>query len=1854
MFTNKSISELPQEKQEKLLKLIEERGADYGVYPLSAEQERMWFLYQLDINNPYYNGMTALELEGNIEEDYLRRALEMVVERQNILKTIYITINGKSYQVVNDEFDLPYDHYDLSGELNQEKQIHDIILRENVTPFDLTEEIPIKAVFIRTSQKKGTLYLKMHHICSDGWSYGILVREFKDAYESLCKNKEEELPELTYSYADYGIWQKQFLESDRYQKQARYWRERLRGCKEEIHFCFEREEKEKQNKGAAIEADIQQRETEGLIQLSKEHHTSVFTVALALYFWNLWNYSGQNTINVGTPVANRQNEAFQDVIGYFANTLVLRADISKDMTFGELVDQLKENTIDAMANQDIPFDKLVEELKIERKTDMTPLFQIMFSLRNKTLVNGDMMEEQKLADATMSFHTIGAEYVDYIQFKMILTLTQYDNRIQVSLGYNKDVYEKEYMEWFIHDYLQLIKLVVEQRELPLSVLPKRGIVLPKEQKVSFIPSEQVVKAENQKDPEQVIYWQGGKLFLRTVSGQEALPGVEGEILVKPDGVQEWFLSGDKGYIDCHGCLIVTRRKYDAYQIKQSWYTVEDYQRRILKNINIRQCVITTHRSNDKIQFMIYYTGEKEVALQVFYDQLTEDEKENIEVRSLMLNYIPLSEDGSYDTVRLDHEIYEAIKDVKEEDLEQVLTDIYIKNNEKEKENYIDLNALYQVESLTEEENTKVSSDISHLYGGTLEELPYRTLGDLLKTQAEKYGDKHIRFIQYNEPETSITYRQLYEEARKVAKGLYERGIRKGDKVIMLTKRLDLYVKSLWGLMYMGAVPVPLGPVKLVNHVADAAIDKFLKVYDKLAHPVVITSGEEIADVEEVAREFQLDMSRLWKMEELSAEEMFIPDYEINEKDTTIILFTSGSTGMPKGVELCHRNILKRSQATTIYNKQNDKDISLNWMPLDHVGGVVMFHIRDVFGGIEQIQVETAEIVKSPLLWMEYVNQYRATLTWAPNFAYGLVVQKRDEIKQYDWDLSCLRFILNGGELIQEKASLEFLKVLHAKGLNQNAMYPSWGMSETSSGVLFSQYFGKRNWNGYVEVGEPIPGDEFRIVDEQNHAVPQGVVGSLQIRGETVTKGYYDASDTNRESFSEDGWFITGDLAIMNQNQITLTGRNNDLVIINGVNYTCTELEQAGLDGAPYLDVVVALGVTEKINTGEKLAVFYVNNSEESEKNVQKGLRQGIFGKFGLRTDYIIRLTDEEVPRGALEKVQRKKIKQRFQDGIYDDRLERRTETFENWFYQEQWSAKAFEMFKKDTDETYLILCDKTGMAEETGKRLKDLGKKCYYVYPGTKNSMKENKLTIDMEREDSYEWLFAHLMECHIEPEVLVHAWSYTSGKEAGFDTTQQLGIFSIQEVIAFTEARKQACKVIVVSNKAYSAGNPEQREASKATLSGFLRSAQLEIAYTNISYIDFDTVEPKQHGSKLVYECLQEHTEEFIRYQQDKRCSMQVIAVQMSNTDLVKPAIKAEGLYVLTGGLGGIGIHLAKYLIKQYHAELLLLGRSSLEENPDKRHEFEKLKEQGKVYYQAVDITQAEALEKAITEVEQETGKQAEAIFHLAGNMDLGEHYNNMTQHLIGKEPKEQYQQMFQAKGKGTDAIYSLLKSHSTMSVINFSSCNSIFGGNSFSAYSAANSYLDAMTDKMQAVTTGSCININWSMWEHTGMSESIDENMSSISESMGYKMITPECGIPSLECILQRRLSHVIVGISGTNRNMNQKYGSGFYMQLVSAEKEVSEELTELEEKVKKVWASILGHSKFRKTDKFFEVGGNSIMSIQLAAAMNKVSSVKIEVVDLFKYTTVEQLAEYIAESEQEMYKESENEENLTGMTF
>ena len=223
-----------------------------------------------------------------------------------------------------------------------------------------------------------------------------------------------------------------------------------------------------------------------------------------------------------------------------------------------------------------------------------------------------------------------------------------------------------------------------------------------------------------------------------------------------------------------------------------------------------------------------------------------------------------------------------------------------------------------------------------------------------------------------------------------------------------------------------------------------------------------------------------------------------------------------------------------------------------------------FHLRVVFLGAREVQVPTEKVLEDPLRWLDWIDRYRATVTWAPNFAYALLAEREVEIRARQWDLSCLRCAINGGEAIVARSARRAVELLSLHGLPAGAMRPTWGMSETASGAAYGRLTLTECTGDepFVEVGRPIPGIAFRVVDEEQRLVPEGTIGRLQVRGPVVTAGYHRRPELNREVFTHDGWFRTGDYAMLRGGKLTLTGREADFLVIRGLNYYSHEIDGA--------------------------------------------------------------------------------------------------------------------------------------------------------------------------------------------------------------------------------------------------------------------------------------------------------------------------------------------------------------------------------------------------------------------------------------------------------------------------------------------------------------------------------------------------------------------------------------------------------------------------------------------------------------------------------------------------------------------
>ncbi|MGC3003931.1 AMP-binding protein, partial [Streptomyces sp. G35A] len=553
----------------------------------------------------------------------------------------------------------------------------------------------------------------------------------------------------------------------------------------------------------------------------------------------------------------------------------------------------------------------------------------------------------------------------------------------------------------------------------------------------------------------------------------------------------------------------------------------------------------------------------------------------------------------------------------------------------------------------------------------------RAEGDIVHVHAD--GSEHRR-----------SYASLVPEASRVLAGLRRAGLRPGDQVVLQCDATEDFLAVLWGCILGGFVAVPL-TVPASYDTSSAALTKLEGIWRMLGRPWIVCSAGREAGLRALAARQDWPGLRLTTADALREAPEDHDWHPARPDDLILMLMTSGSTGLPKAVRLTHRNVLTRSAATEQLNGLGAADVSLNWIPLDHVTGVVMFHLRDVYLGCRQIHAPTSWILQDPLRWMDLADRHRVTVTWAPNFAFGLLAEQADRFADRTWDLSPMRLVMNAGEVVVAAAARRFLHTLKPFGLPQDVMHPGWGMSETCSVVTDAVLPGEPDAaeGTFVSCGRPYPGFAMRIVDDAGTVLAEGAAGRLQVRGTSVTGGYHDNPAANAEAFTEDGWFDTGDLAFLRDGELYITGRVKDVIIVNGVNHYSHEIE-ACVEELPHVvrsfTAAVAVRSDPSASTDE-LALFFRLAPAASEGDTAAALRE-IAGKvtreIGVSPAFLIPVEADAVPKTEIGKIQRTKLRKSFEAGDFDDEVRRAqlllgtAATVPDWFLRPVWRrARAY-------------------------------------------------------------------------------------------------------------------------------------------------------------------------------------------------------------------------------------------------------------------------------------------------------------------------------------------------------------------------------------------------------------------------------------------------------------------------------------------------------------------------------------------------------------------------------------------------
>jgi len=430
------------------------------VFPVSFAQQRLWFLEQLDPNSGQYNMATAVQLQGVVQIAALQQSLQYLTERHESLRTTFRTVGDDLMQVVHPQGQVSLRIVE-GATLGAADRWQTWLVEEAQRPFNLAQGPLLRVTLLQRTPREQILLLVMHHIISDGWSLNILVRELATVYAALAAGETPALAELPIQYADFAIWQRDWLEQGERERQLQYWQNQLQGLAPlQLATDFPRPATASGN-GARQTWILSPQLAHGLKQLSQQSRVTLYMTLLAAWQTLLYRYSGQDDFAVGSPVANRNQAETQGLIGCFVNTLVLRSDFRENLTFRQLLDQVRTTVLGAYEHQDLPFETLVETLQPERDLSCNPLFQVWFALNHAPTepltLSGLTWQPIPLARSTT-------------QFDLSLEVVDHDQTLVATVEYRTDLFQAETITRLWHHFQVLIAAILADPDAEIATL----------------------------------------------------------------------------------------------------------------------------------------------------------------------------------------------------------------------------------------------------------------------------------------------------------------------------------------------------------------------------------------------------------------------------------------------------------------------------------------------------------------------------------------------------------------------------------------------------------------------------------------------------------------------------------------------------------------------------------------------------------------------------------------------------------------------------------------------------------------------------------------------------------------------------------------------------------------------------------------------------------------------------------------------------------------------------------------------------------------------------------------------------------------------------------------------------------------------------------------------------------------------------------------------------------------------------------------------------------------------------------------------------------------------------------------
>ena len=1180
----------------------------------------------------------------------------------------------------------------------------------------------------------------------------------------------------------------------------------------------------------------------------------------------------------------------------------------------------------------------------------------------------------------------------------------------------------------------------------------------------------------------------------------------------------------------------------------------------------------------------------------------------------------------------------------------------------------------------------------------------KTFTEAILRTAEKFPNKGITHVRADGTEFLQTYPELLQEARRILTGLRLNGLHPGSRVILQVQPLSAHFAAFWACVLGGITPVNVATAPSYTE-RNAIVNKLHNTSKLLGDCVILASDSLCSPLAGLEKLYPGDSFKVLSIDKLKKNEPATEVHPCDPDDLVFFQLTSGSTGIPKCIQESHRSVIAHIHGSAQFNGYASDDVCLNWLPMDHVVPTLTVNLKDVYLGCQEIQVETNAILSEPLLWLDLIEKYKVTHTWAPNFGFKRVSERLALAEDKMWDLSSIKYFMNAGEQVTLPVVREFSTRVAPFGVAQNAMQPSFGMAEACTCMTYANDFTvatcvhrflKSSLAGvlqpgtvedtstiaFVDLGPPIPGVQIRIADSKNRVVPEGTIGRFQIKGDVITRGYLYNDEANRESFVGDGWFNSGDLGFIWDGRLSLTGREKEIIIVRGANFYCYEIEDT-VDSIPGVVPTFSgsCAVSDAATGTESLAIFFVpqENSTEEKVRLIHEIRTAVASNLGITPAVIVPLTSIEFPKTTSGKIQRNQLKLSLLAGQYDSILKEmdlaigNQNTVPGWFFRKAWRPKNIKRRVEQSNRgATLMFLDAQGLGESVSARLKKANAVCVEVRAG-ENFAKANPhaYQINPAKPGDYQKLLASVAVDGIPIARVLHfptyqpyssSWTAATHVDRTLETGALSLLFLVQALGEVPESSRPS-RLMLVSCNSQRAAEGDLVDCTRSVVLGMMKTIPQEMPWLACEHVDIQARNVEEDAALVLLEIESHQCDTEVAWRDGVRLIPGIEPVDFHDRNRKPPPIQSGGLYLLSGGLGGVGCNLAKYLLQKYEVRLLILGRTALPERAqwsalaarggamaDRIRALQELERLGDVAYEAADVADSVAVEAAVDRAKARWQCELNGVIHLAGLYQ---------ERLLSDETKENVLAVLRSKVQGSLVLSRLLGTGPEKLFLSFSSVYGFFGGFSIGAYSAANAFVDSFTEVLGETCGVRSQCLAWSLWDETGMSRGFA--MKDLARAHGYHSILPLQGIHSLASALQRGDSYSLIGLDAARPAIRRLLHGGtcalqqlsvYYVSgdPKSAAREIEKisladsfgsatrakahaldalpltpngeldrqrlaamaranpsggELprTAIEKAAAAIWATVLGVDRVLRYDNFFDLGGHSLLAIQIS---------------------------------------------------